>query len=352
MVALEPQFRRDMPPSFKVICQESLHRLALCQMTRSFNDVDDKEIATKIAQQHGLSAKAPTGTKEHILQGNITDAAFLRRIAQKNGNHLRIEGKKLIIGPPPKGADLQVAPGDGLKKIKVRIKSVQQVKEITVHGWDPKTKKHIVGKAKGEGEIGKGSKEHGGKATLSFAGHEHAPTDVASAESMAKGRMRKVAEGFVTAELELVGDPRIIPGARVSVEKIGPQIDGIYRIAHAHHVFNRHGYLVAARAVRVSKSTASARNERQAAGQARAQAAREQQAVASKAVVPLNWLALELKDQGGKPVAGEGFRIVLADGKIIDGQLDAFGKARVERVPAAGAKVVFTSRHSGDIQRK
>jgi phage protein D len=253
VVALEPQFRRDMPPSFKVICQESLHRLALSQMTRAFNDVDDKEITTKIAQEHGLSANAPAGTKEHILQGNITDAAFLRRIAQKHGNHLRIEGKKLIIGPPPSGADVQVSPGDGLKKIKVQIKSVQQVKEISVHGWDPKTKKEIVGKAKGEGEIGKGSKEHGGKATLSFAGHEHAPSDVATAEKMAKGRMRKVAEGFVKAHGDMIGDPGVLPGSFLNLDKMGEKIDGRYRVEHSVHAFSKHGYFVNFKAVRVGK---------------------------------------------------------------------------------------------------
>src|SRR5213079_2396690 len=62
VVALEPMFRRDQPPSLRVVCQESLHRLALSNMTRAFNDVDDKEIANKIAQEHGLSADAPSGT--------------------------------------------------------------------------------------------------------------------------------------------------------------------------------------------------------------------------------------------------------------------------------------------------
>jgi phage protein D len=253
VVGLEPQFRRDLPVSLKVICQESIHRLALSQMTRAFNDVDDKEIVTKIAQEHGLSAKAPSGTKEHILQGNITDAAFLRRLAQKHGNHLRIEGKKLIIGPPPKGADVQVAPGDGLRKVKIKIKASQQVSEISVHGWDPKTKKEIVGKAKGEGEIGKGAKAHGGKATLSFAGHEHAPSDVATAEKMAKGRMRKIAEGFVLAQGEMVGNTGVIPGSHLNLDKMGAKIDGQYRVEHAVHAFSKHGYFVNFKAVRVGK---------------------------------------------------------------------------------------------------
>ncbi|MFN2550363.1 MAG: phage late control D family protein [Myxococcales bacterium] len=255
VVALEPQFRRDMPPSLRVVCQEGLHRLALSQMTRAFNDVDDKEIANKIAQEHGLSADAPSGTKEHILQGNVTDATFLRRLAQKHGNHLRIEGKKLIIGPPASGATITVGPGDGLRKVKVRVQSNTQVEEITVHGYDPKTKQEFVGKAKGTGVVGEGTQKYGKGKTLSFAGHEHQPADQATAEAMAKGRMRKIAEGHVVATLETIGNPGMIPGATVKLEKMGAQIDGSYRVEKALHHFSKHGYYVNLKAVRVAKAS-------------------------------------------------------------------------------------------------
>jgi phage protein D len=253
VVALEPVFRRDSPPSIKIVCQDSLHRLALSQMTRAFNDVDDKQIATKIAQEHGLTAQAPSGTKEHILQGNVTDAAFLRRLAAKSGNTLRMEGKKLIIGPPPKGADVQVSPADGLTKIKVKIKANAQVGEVSVHGWDPKTKKEIIAKAKPTGEIQKGAKEHGRNSTLSIAGHEHMPADTATAEAMAKGRLAKIAEGFIVASGDMVGDPRVVPGAVLALDGLGAQIDGRYRVDHAAHFFSKHGYLVRFKAVRVGK---------------------------------------------------------------------------------------------------
>jgi phage protein D len=252
VVALEPQFRRDIPPSLRVVCQEGLHRLALSQMTRAFNNVDDKQIVGQIATEHGLSGQGPSGSKQHVLQGNVTDAVFLRRLAQKQGNHLRIEGKKLIIGPPPKGAQLTIGPGDGARKVKVRIQSNSQVGEIAVHGYDPKTKKEIVGKAKGQGVIGEGTKYGKGK-TLSFAGHEHQPKDQATAESMAKGRMRKLAEGHVVASIEAIGDPRMLPGATVKLEKLGTQIDGSYRIEKALHLFSKHGYLVKFSGVRVQK---------------------------------------------------------------------------------------------------
>lgn len=259
VVALEPQFRRDMPTSLRVVCLDSLHRLALSQMTRSFNDVDDKEIVGKIATAHGLTGDAPTSSKQHVLQGNITDATFLRRLTQKHGNHLRIEGKKLIVGPPHRGADLTLGPSDGLRKVKVRIQSADQVEEISVHGYDPSTKREFVGKAKGQGESGEGSRKYGKGKTLSFAGHDEQPKDQATAEAMAKGRMRKLAQGHVIAHVDSIGDPGMLPGATVNLEKMGAQIDGSYRVDKARHQFSKDGYFVNLKAVRVSKKTPAAK---------------------------------------------------------------------------------------------
>ena len=188
-----------------------------------------------------------------MLQSNVTDATFLRRIAQKEGKHLRIEGKKLIIAPPPKGPELTLLPSDGLRKVKVRIRSNTQVEQVTVHGYDPKTKREFSGKAKGEGVIGEGTKASPGK-TLSIAGHEVQAVDSATAERMAKGRMRKVAEGFVVAQIETIGDAKLVPGATVTLAKMGANIDGSYRVEHALHFFGKHGYLVKFKAVRVAKA--------------------------------------------------------------------------------------------------
>jgi phage protein D len=241
----------------RVVCQESIHRLALKTATRGLMEVDGKEIASKIAQEHGLTAQAPSGTKEHVLQANVSDATLLRRVAATSGNHLRIEGKKLVIGPPPKGEEITVAPGDGLKKMRVRIKAAGQIGEVTIHGWDPKAKREIVGKAKGEGQTGEGSKKHGGSATLAFAGDEHMPADVATAEAMAKGRMRKLAEGFVTAEVEMIGNAGVQPGAVLIFDKMGEKLDGKYRVEKARHAFDKHGYRVTASVVRTSPKKAS-----------------------------------------------------------------------------------------------
>jgi phage protein D len=258
VVALEPQFRRDLPASLRVICQESIHRLALRSNTRALLQVDTKEVASKVAQEHGLTADAPSGTKEHLLQSNVPDSVLLRRLAATSGNHLRIEGKKLVIGPPPKGAAITIGPSDGLKKMKVRFKAGGQITEVSVHGWDPATKREIVSKVKAQGTTGEGSKEHGGNTTLSFATDEHMPSDVATAQAMAQGRMRKLAEAFITAQVEMIGKAEVQPGAEITFEKMGEKLDGTYRVEKAHHDFGKHGYWMTFHAVRLQKKQAPA----------------------------------------------------------------------------------------------
>jgi phage protein D len=315
VVALEPQFRRDLPTSLRVVCHESIHRLALRSTTRALLQVDGKEVAKKVAQEHGLTAEAPSGSKEHVLQANVSDSTLLRRFAATSGNHLRIEGKKLVIGPPPKGAAITIGPSDGLKQMKVRFKAGAQISEVSVHGWDPDAKREIVSKVKAQGPTGEGSKQHGGSTTLSFATDEHMPADVATAQAMAQGRMRKLAEAFVTATVEMIGKADVQPGAEITFEKMGDKLDGKYRVEKAHHEFSKHGYWVRFDAVRLAKK----------------QIAPPKQAAAATAA-KTTWLELELVDQDGSPVPRARFEVVTADGEERSGYLDDRGRAHLEGI--------------------
>ncbi len=252
VVALEPQFRRDVPPALNVVCLDSLHRLALSQQTRALNDVDDAQVVQRIAQEHGLTAEAPSGTSTHLLQGNVTDAALLRRIAQKHGGGLRIEGKKVVIGPPAAKTPLTLAPGDGVRKVTMRVKTLSQVSSVSVHGWDPAQKREIVSTVQPSGERQEGAKKHG-QGTLSLS--SHAPVDTATAETLAKNRLAKLSDGFVTAEVETRGDARLVPGFTIELKDFDPATDGQYRIDRVRHTFSRHGYWVKAQTTRTGKPT-------------------------------------------------------------------------------------------------
>lgn len=53
------------------------------------------------------------------------------------------------------------------------------------------------------------------------------------------------------------------------------------------------------------------------------------------------WVAIELIDEEGKPVAGARYRLVLPDGSVREGQLDAKGTAHVEGIAPGQCKVSF-----------
>lgn len=253
VVALEPLFRRDVPPMLRVVCHEAMHRLALTTMTRALNEADDGDIVGQIAQEKGLSGEGPSGTKEYVLQSNVSDAVFLRRLAQKQGHRVRLEGTKLMVGPPESGDAIVIGPADGLRRMKVKIKAGAQVSQVEVYGYDPKSKEQFVGKAKGQGEMGEGSKEYGDGATLSLVGREYAPIDTATAERYAKGRMAKLSEGFVVAQMDMIGNPDVVPGADVKFDKFGPRVDGEYRVDQARHEFGKNGFFTQFKAVRKHK---------------------------------------------------------------------------------------------------
>jgi type VI secretion system secreted protein VgrG len=55
-----------------------------------------------------------------------------------------------------------------------------------------------------------------------------------------------------------------------------------------------------------------------------------------------HWIEIELLDKGGKPVAGEPYRIVLPDcTTVADGTLNEKGWARVDKIDAGTCKVTF-----------
>jgi hypothetical protein len=56
------------------------------------------------------------------------------------------------------------------------------------------------------------------------------------------------------------------------------------------------------------------------------------------------WIAIELKDNDGDPVAGEPYKLELPDGRIIEGNLDPMGTAEVSGIDPGQCKVTFPRR--------
>jgi hypothetical protein len=216
-----------------------------------------------------------------------------------------------------------IVPGEGLRKIKVRIASNAQVGEVSVHGWDPKAKREITFRAKPQGSQ-KGPKDHGGSTTLSIAGAV-TPADTATAEAIAKGRLRGIAERFIQAEGEVIGNPDIVPGSVLKLDKLGAGIDGDYRVEHAAHAFDKHGYRVSFRAVRIADKKPPA------AKPAKDSSAREQ--------TDRFDIEIQLVDAQDRPQVDMAYELTLPDGKKVSNFTGAEGIIRATSTKKGDAKL-------------
>jgi hypothetical protein len=55
----------------------------------------------------------------------------------------------------------------------------------------------------------------------------------------------------------------------------------------------------------------------------------------------LVWIEIEMVDEAGAPVAGEKYKIELADGTVSEGTLGSDGKARLDGIEPGSCKVSF-----------
>lgn len=253
IVSVEPRFVRDKPPGVVIRALERLHRLALSPNTRSFQEADAAQVVKTIAQENGLSGEAPSGSKGHLLQPNITDFQVLRKIASRTGTRITVDGKKLTLGPPPSLGELELLPDSGLKRLKVKLRSTEQVSKVVVRGWDPRQKKEIVGQATPKGELKDGATEAKPFDRGDYFIEGSLVQDMAEAEAIARATVTRIAERFATAEGEIAGAADLLPGKILSFDKWGEMLDGKYRVVEAQHEFDKRGYRVKFKACRVAK---------------------------------------------------------------------------------------------------
>ena len=68
-------------------------------VTKTYKDVKDSDLATQIAQRHGLSADVDDSKVVHdyVIQNNLTDYDFLMQRAALAGYRFKVEDKKLTF---------------------------------------------------------------------------------------------------------------------------------------------------------------------------------------------------------------------------------------------------------------
>jgi phage protein D len=247
ITALEPEFTQN-GISLTVRGYDKSHRLNRVRKTDTFQRMSADQIAKKIASANGLTPRAESTrvTKEFTQQSNETDWEFLWRLASMFDFEVVVEGNTLFFrkagGPGTQTVALSWARSRPmLLSLRPRVTAVQQVKDVEVRCWDPKTKKEIVAKSavtETDSKIGiqrsKVVNQFGG-GTLVVA---DAPvTTIGEARALAGSFASQLANAWCEAEGSSEGDPRIVPGTKLKIEGVGRRFGGQYVVSKATHVF-------------------------------------------------------------------------------------------------------------------
>ena len=253
VTAIEPDFNRHSGPTLLVRGYDQSHRLHREKKTRTFVQYTDSDIATRIAQESGLrgEVEATREVHEYIMQANQTNLEFLHERAARIGYRVMVEDRTLHFKPSPaaSGAAPTVEWGGNLMDFRAKLNAADQVSEVTVLGWDQRSKRQIIGRASSpQTPVSVGEGRTGGAATESAFGVGarrvivDQPVDTqAEADALAQAALNQSGQSFIQAEGTCFGNPKICAGATVELKNVGHRFSGRYQITHSTHVYDGNG---------------------------------------------------------------------------------------------------------------
>jgi len=254
VVELEPEY---VPGRQRLVLRafDRLHRLNRGRQVRTFQNVTDGDLVSRIARETGLKASVGDTNDVHayVLQDNKTNLDFLRERASILGYLLYVRGETLHCElPNGNGGPIELRWGSNLGEFLPRLTTVGQTESATVRGWDPATRQEIVGRA----EKGRGApKTRDGRVGGDLAHNafnqraESLVTDrpvrsQSEADRLAQTVMDRVASNFIQAEGVATGNPALVAGASVHLSGIGKRFDGTYFVTGATHQYGHEdGYV-------------------------------------------------------------------------------------------------------------
>jgi len=220
----------------------------------------DSQVVREVAHRYNLRPKVEDTSVVYrrIDQTQESGAAFLTRLAKRNGFEWFVVGKDLIFRKRAndKQGEIELVWGRGLVSFSPEINLSEQVTEVEVHGWNVQTKSPIVGRARKGDEPGRDRARASGKPRISGAEalekvckEKQAALKVRSsvssqqeADLLAFAILTRRSEGFVGGRGESIGIPEIRPNRNVTLRGLGDMFSVTLCVQQATHTVDASGY--------------------------------------------------------------------------------------------------------------
>src|SRR5215470_383076 len=361
VTAWRTELERSGPTVLVLRGMDRSHRLMRGHKTKTYAQASPIDCAQKIASAAGLIAKTSAGqpapVKTYRIQANESDFKFLRKMADLEGYLFYVDGSDLHFERPtiPSNDDVTVTYGEDLKTFLPVANFRRPAAKVEVGAWDSAGKAALTGKAKPGDELwsvpgGKPGADvasfQGTKASLGIVESQVATQE--HADTVAKAALTKRSLEFLTAEVEVRGNPEIKPGALVNVKKVGVY-SGHYLVTEANHFFDAGGYDCIFYVARDKWGDSSNDAEKKRSSDEEKKRAKERGEKAYKPPKPPpgkkaadDTIDFTLEGDDGKPLANVKCKIKLKSGEVIEATTDGNGHVHVDRKPEGPYTVEIT----------
>jgi len=361
VTAWRTELERNGPTVLVLRGMDRSHRLMRGHKTKTYAEASPLDCARQIASAAGLTAKTAAGqpapVKTFRLQANESDFSFLRKMADLEGYLFYVDGSDLHFERPKLSSkdDLTVTFGEDVKTFLPVANFRRPAAKVEVGGWDSAGKAALTGKAKPGDEMwsvpgGKPGAEvarfQGTKASVGIVESQVATQE--HADTVARAALTKRSLEFLTAEVEVQGNPEIKPGAMINVKKVGVY-SGHYLVTEANHFYDAAGYNCIFYVARDKWGDSSSDEEKKKRdeeqkkqGKGGAEKPYKPPPAPPKKPPPDQSIDFTLQDDEGKPFANVKCKIKLKSGEVLAAETDADGHVHLDQKPEGPYTVEIT----------
>lgn len=261
ITSLRPNFPAAGQPTLAISGLNLLHQFRTKQESCAYIKRTDNQIAEEIGRR--LSVKVVTDESgagktryDYVFQDNQYDIIFLMERAR------RIDYDLFVEEPPGQESRLYFGRSDNVRRVTYQLKfgatliqfqpeltTAHQVSEVTVRGWDAKSKQPISETAKRSDLKTKGVGAKGRQEALekSFSGRKEIIADRPihskdEAKKMAVAALESIAKDMVKGSGSTVGLPDLRAGGVVEMDGMGDRFNGRYFLTSTTHTIGDGGY--------------------------------------------------------------------------------------------------------------
>ncbi|MFE6692119.1 VgrG-related protein [Streptomyces sp. NPDC057743] len=246
-----------------VKARDRAHRLQRGRQIASYTDQTLREIAAQAAQRAGLRLGTVEGSKwplPYVAQPNLSDWELLQSLAVPRDLLVEVEGEVLHLRPFEK-ADGAPKPSEGsagspyvlqrgtnsLTSLTARLDSTDQVREVTVRGWNPQAKKALEATAAATTSPRVKPGTSNSSVVAAFRGTPVLPVlPVTDRDPVGDTETRETASALAGQkaatlahiEAEGAGNPRLSANTPIALAGVGAALTGKYTLTACRHVFD------------------------------------------------------------------------------------------------------------------